>query len=291
LKLTNKFNLPGAILSAIKNDPYSKGDAHFSVTELLSPPRQRILKMRHAHEIEEDISDRLWSLYGQLMHNLLERANEVDLAEKRFFGEIDGHKISAQIDTLSLKSEVLADYKFQTAYKFKEGQEPDADWVAQLNMQLELLRQNGRDAKALQIVGLIRDFSKGKAKRELNFPKSPIVTVDIPMWSRERTQSFMRARIALHLLAEKELPFCTAEERWADPDVYAVVKGKRAINGGIQFSEETAKKIMAENPGTSIQFRPAVSTRCEDYCSAAPFCTQFQRSKKQNASNPEEESA
>src|SRR5690606_35269178 len=104
--------------------------------------------------------------------------------EKRFFAKIDVngtfYKISGQTDSLSLTDDVLTDWKFVTAWKFKNGKANDPDWVAQLNMQLELLRQNGLNASKLQIVGLLRDWSKLEAKRALesaapdSYPQNPV---------------------------------------------------------------------------------------------------------------------
>lgn len=294
MKLTNRLNLPDAIVNAVAADPYTKGASDFSVTELIKPARQRILQKRHGHEIEEDVSDRLWSLYGQLMHSLLERANTKDLAEKRFFIKVDEWTISAQIDTLSLKDDAtLTDYKFQTVYKFKPNEPLEADWLAQLNMQAEILRQNGHEVKALQIVGLLRDFSKRKARTTDDYPKAPIVTVSIPMWSSEQTLAYMRMRIAAHLDAEKNLPECDVDERWADPDKFAVMKrgGKKATK--LCFSREEAEGLVAKDEkNLYLQVRPAESIRCEDYCSASKFCTQFQRTLNENANaKSEEESA
>lgn len=281
MKLTNKNNLPDAIVRAIKNDNYSKGDADFSITELLTPPRIVQLKKLHAHEIEEDVEDGLYRLYGQIAHGILERANMNDLAEKRFFGEFLGQKVSGQIDTLCLSEGVLSDFKFTSAWGFKTNQPPKPEWVAQLNMQLELLRLNGLDAKALQIIGLIRDFNLRQSREYPDsYPSSPIVVQSIEMWDRERTQSFIKARIAIHLSAKEKLPLCTSEERWADPDSWAVVKGSRAIPGGIQFSEETAQKLCSERPGTRVEFRPGASRRCESYCPVSEFCTQYQSTLK-----------
>ena len=47
MKLTNNHNLPEAIVAAIMNDSYTKGDADISVTELLTPPQLRHLKLKH----------------------------------------------------------------------------------------------------------------------------------------------------------------------------------------------------------------------------------------------------
>lgn len=280
MNITNRNNLPEALVKAVENDDYSKGNSDFSATELLKPPRQRELQRRHKGKVEEDVEDRLYSLYGQLVHALLERANEADLVEQRFFGEFLGYTVSAQIDSLTLKDETLSDYKFTTAYKFIGNKEPDPNFIAQLNIQLELLRRNGYDAKRLQIIGLIRDFSKRKAKFDRDYPSSPIVTQEIPMWSREDTVGFIEERIRLHVAAQKKLPQCSEEDRWAKPDVYAVMKGKRAINGGIKRTLEEAQELAEETEGSFIEHRPGDNTRCENYCSVAPFCSQYKKLKE-----------
>ncbi|MGE3756893.1 MAG: hypothetical protein AB7H97_04015 [Pseudobdellovibrionaceae bacterium] len=279
MNFTNKNGFPDAIVKALKNDSYNRGECDYSVTQLLSPPRIEVLKARHRHEVEEDAEDALYRLYGQVAHGIIERANENDLAETRFFGKFGEKTISAQIDTLSLANGTLTDFKFSTVWKFKANTPPDPNWVAQLNVQLELLRMNGLDAKALQIVGLIRDYRISEARDYEHYPKAPIVTVPIEVWPRERTQSFINLRIALHESAKMSLPECSADERWAKPDVWAVMKGKRAISGGLQFSLKNAEEVQVKNPETRIEFRPGVSVRCENYCSIAQFCTQFKRLK------------
>lgn len=214
MKLTNKSNLPQALYDAVLNDAYSKQGADFSITELLKPPRQRALQIKHFDEIEEDVEDRLWALYGQVAHLILERANRKDLAEKRFFMSLGNMTISGQLDTLDLESGVLRDFKFTTVWGFMRGSPIKPEWIAQLNMQLELLRQNNLDAKELQIVGLLRDYQKSKAK-ESRYPKNQIAILNIPLWERAQTIDFIMSRMEMHINALKELPNCDAEETWA----------------------------------------------------------------------------
>lgn len=279
MELTNVNNYPEALVSALKNDTYNKGDSDYSITELLTPPRIKRLKDLHRDEIREDVEDGLYRLYGQLAHALIERANINDLAEKRYFAEFSDKKISGQIDTLSLKDGTLSDFKFSTVWKFKINSPIDENWIAQLNMQLELLRQNGLDATKLQIIGLIRDYRMREAKQYPDsYPKTPIVTVPIPIWTREKTQSFIKMRIAAHESAKTELPECTTDERWAKPDSWAVVKGTRAIAGGIQYSKLAAEKIAEYAQGTKVEFRKGESVRCIDYCNVSKFCAQYQAS-------------
>lgn len=292
-RLTNNSNLPEALLRAMQNDSYSPGDSDFTATGLLKPARAVELEKRHAHELTEDAEDGLYRLYGQVAHGILERANMADLAEKRFFATFNiggtDYGVSAQMDTLSILDGTLSDFKFTTAWGFKKDQLPKADWVAQLNIQLELMRRNGLDAKQLQIIGLLRDFQMSLAKGDPNYPQAPVATHAIPMWSREQTAAFITMRIAAHVDARKELPTCTPEEKWSKPDTWAVIKKgqKRAINGGVCLSLAGAENVMANNPGTFIQTRPGESVRCGSYCSVSSFCTQFAREQIKNTNESE----
>lgn len=281
MTITNNSNLPEALVKAILNDPYTSGGSDFTATSLIKPARILALEKRHAHEIEEDAEDGLYRLYGQVAHGILERANMSDIAEKRFYStfNVNGtdYKVSAQMDTLSITDGTLSDFKFTTSWGFKKDKPPKAEWIAQLNIQLELLRRNDFDAKALQIIGLLRDWQIRDAKKDDNYPQAPVAIQQIPMWTREQTVAFIEMRISEHVNALKALPDCSAEERWARPDTWAVVKGKRAINGGVQFSEKLAASICASSPGTRIEFRPGESTRCQSYCAVQQFCTQYKR--------------
>lgn len=295
--ITNLRGFPQAIIDAMKADPYDNGGSDFTATSLLKPARMVALEKRYKHEITEDAEDGLYRLYGQLVHMLLERANASDLAEKRYFGEfkVGGktYKVSAQMDNLTLTQGILRDYKFTTAYGFKKGQPVKPDWVAQLNIQNLLMIMNGETrVQALEIIGLLRDFQMREAKFNVEYPQAPVVIQPLPMWQPSQTEAFIKMRIAAHVDAANALPECSPDERWAKPDAWAVMKGKRAINGGVQFTEAAAKSIFEKNPGTRIEHRPGESIRCANYCAVAQFCTQFQRTKNENVNaKSEEESA
>ena len=105
MNLTNKYNLPKPLVSAIKNDPYKQvGD--ISVTSLISAPRRRQLEIRHQEEITEDASDRIWMLLGTSVHAILERADTTDhLAEERLTAKVLGWTVSGQPDLLGPQDE------------------------------------------------------------------------------------------------------------------------------------------------------------------------------------------
>jgi hypothetical protein len=285
MKLTNKMQLPNALFRAISSDPYTKGKSDFSVTELLQPPRIRALKLKHAEEIEEDVGDRVWSLLGQSVHTILERANDDKraIAEKRYFGKFGKYTVSAQIDSLDLDSGVLSDYKVTTAWGFLKDNPPKPEWVQQLNMQLMLLRMNGLDARELKIVGILRDFNLRESKNNPNYPKFQVATADIVMWSREETTAFIEDRIRLHLSAEVNLPYCSDEEKWSSPSKFAVMKGsnKRAVK--LVDSLIEAQDYLANGAGDRIEARRGEARRCTSYCPVNKFCSVYQQTIKEQS--------
>lgn len=274
MKLTNKMGLPEPIYNAVKNDSYGRGDADISVTQLIAPPRQVALIRTHLEEIEEDCSDRIFSLLGQAVHTILERANQTGIAERRLSIEVEGWKVSGGMDLVCAQGK-LSDYKVTTSYKFKNNQVP-IEFEQQLNIYAEILRQNGEPVSGLQIVGILRDWSKLEARRDPEYPQSQVVILPVTLWPSDLAQRFIRSRVILHQQARLSLPECTPEERWAKPTKFAVMKaGKdRAIK--LYENEDDARSHASTDKSLRVEVRPGESVRCAAYCSAAKFCTQYQ---------------
>lgn len=217
MKITNKYGYPEEFILAITEDSYDKGDSEYSATGLIKPPRIVALEERHDHEMEIDVDDRVFILYGHLGHALLERAGKKlknRINEVRYFGEIDGIKISAQVDSLSLVDGVLRDWKFTTVYGFKVGTSPKDDWIQQMNIQLELLRQNNLDANKLQIWGLLRDWRPMESKKQQGYP-TKLGWHDIEIYPREKTRAMISKMIMAHRSAKITIPLCSKEENWS----------------------------------------------------------------------------
>lgn len=214
MKYTNKYNLPQAIVDAVTNDPYDKGASDFSITELIKPARQRALEKKHKDEIVEDVADRLWSLYGQIGHSILERANRRNIVEERYSMVINGRSVSGQIDSLSIEDETIQDYKFTSVWGFTGNKPAKPEHIQQLNCQ-KLLVENKFKIKIskLEIVALLRDWQLSKSKLDKKYPP-PVVVQDIPVWTREETVRFIQDRIYEHEEAAKELPECSSEDTW-----------------------------------------------------------------------------
>jgi len=291
LVITNNAGYPEALVKAVENDSYSKGEGvDRSVTGLLSPPRQAALKEIHGHEIVEDVSDRTYALYGQLVHLLLERAGEQSrnaINEERLYAEVGGWTISGQTDTLTLtedqRSWIISDFKFVTSYKFKRSYSGELvipeDYEQQLNMYGHLLRENGFKVDGLKIVAIYRDWSKLEAKRDKNYPQLGAETHDVPLWSEDKAKTFMEERVRLHQAAENDLPECDASERWAKPDKYALMPNAKSVRARKLFdSEIDATTWAAANnmkPGFVVNHRKGANVRCENYCPVSEWCDQL----------------
>ena len=299
--ITNNKGFPEALVKAVTNDTYSRGTADRSVTGLLAPPRQAALIERHGDMISEDVSERTFALYGQLVHLLLERAGEQDrnaINEERLYAEVGGWTISGQTDTLTLtedqRSWIISDFKFVTSYRFKRSYSGELvipeDYEQQLNLYAYLLRENGFKVDGLKIVAMYRDWSKLEAKRDKNYPQLGAETHDIPLWSEDKAKAFIEERVRLHqeamFLGNKygeaasNLPECTDEERWAKPDKFALMPTAKSARARKLFNSEVDATTWAAannmKPGWVIEHRRGVNTRCESYCLVSEYCTQFQ---------------
>lgn len=275
MKLTNKLGLPQALYDAVANDPYDNGGAWRSVTQLISPPRLIVLKRKYENEIEEDCSDRLFSLYGQIVHGILERANTGNLVEERLFMGVNGKTISGAFDTLELSNGKLSDWKFSTIYK---SYGLSLEWEWQMNLLAVLFRETrGIEIKEAEIVLLMRDHSKGKAKRDATYPQHPAQRIAVPVWPKEKQMFFLFQRVNLHLAAETvELPLCDDVEQWRKATVFAVMKKGRKSAVKLYDVKDFAVTHCQESTDYYLEERPGEAVRCNAWCPVAPFCSQFQ---------------
>lgn len=277
MKLTNRANLPEAFVRAVSNEQYSRGDADISVTGLLKPPKAAVIERQHWDEIEEDVSDRVWALLGQVTHTILERANMTAIAERRLSIEVEGWKVSGGMDLYS-DDGVLTDYKLTSVWKLVKGDVED--WEKQLNLYAVILRANGIEPKQMRVVAILRDWSRRDAEKDEAYPQAAVVNVPIKLWPAEKAEAYMRERVILHRQARLSgvLPDCTKEDRWERGEAWAVkrVGNKTAMRGGIFKTEAEARAFVGFDKDKEIEHRPGVSARCENYCNAFKWCAQGQ---------------
>ena len=281
--LTNKLNLPEPVYRACSADDYTMGGADYSCTGLIDAPRITHLKKRHGHEVVEDVIDRIWSMFGQLGHKLLERAGADNaFLEERLFWPLLGRQISgaSDIGQFVVEEGKITDYKFTSVFTAKFGDRVD-DWTAQQNIYRWLWQKHGYEITELEICAFFRDWRRGESLHDKDYP--PIAKIyKLEVWPMEKTENYIRERLSALIEAEEspddQLPECTPAEMWQREPKFAVMKkgGKRATK--VVDSQKEALGVLGQQKDPleyEVQYRPADRTRCENYCSVSPFCSQF----------------
>ncbi len=281
MTLTNSLGLPEPIVNAIRSDDYSKGDCDFSVTELIKPVRIRALGKKWSEHLTEDVSDRIFSLFGRAVHSVLEHAGEEYVTEERFISYIEFLKIGGQIDVYDSASAMLSDYKLCSRYVVGDGVKPE--WEQQMNCNAYLMRDNNFPVSALQIVAIFRDWSKIQAERKQDYPQKQVQILPVAMWPDIKTEAFIRERIKAHQEGEENPPICTPDERWRKPDKWALMKkgSKRAVK--LYDTEEEANRncrdqwtLMKNSKFHYVESRPGEDVRCLYYCPVNKYCSYYQ---------------
>lgn len=291
MQITNANNLPEPLVRAVTRHPREHKPNCISVSELIQPPQVRALSIKYDAGLTEDAADRLWALLGTLLHGVLERnakGLKDTITEEALETEVNGWTVVGHYDLseMVLDSESLTDWKLTSVWTVLDGVKPD--WESQLNCYAELIRRTGRKISQLQIVAIFRDWSKSKARFDLQYPQQQVRILPVKLWTTGRVTRFLEERVRLHQEAANGVwPDCTPEERWMRPDKYAVMKDGRktairVMEDGIELMKYAIKEGLTDEdgvirPGYSVIKRPGESVRCESYCSVADVCPQKAR--------------
>lgn len=282
MKLTNKLNLPQPFVDAATSD-YQYTDKRYSVTSVLKGTREAILQRRHADEIETDVSEIVWAIFGSAVHKILEQSEETadQLKENWLSVEVqNGYELSGIFDLYDDSTGTVTDYKTATVWKFiyKEFD----DWRTQCLAYVWLLRKIGFNARRGEIVGMLKDHSKTKAKTDHTYPKHPVQRISWNFTDKdlEGFERWLKVKFAEIEAAEKliddDLPLCSDVERWHKPDKYAVMKEGRKTTVKLYDSEEEANaRVEAEGKGYYVEHRKGEDSKCLNYCSACEFCSHY----------------
>ena len=287
--VTNNFNLPDVVVSALTQDDYTKGKSNRSVTQLIDSPQIAILARENADDIKQDAVDFLWSRFGTSVHTMFEKAAEgADqvISEERMFAEVLGWTISGAVDLqeLSDRGRIVSDYKVTSVWSVIFAKK---EWHNQLNCYAWLIRKShGAVVKQLRIICIIRDWQRRRSYEDPSYPQSPIEVIPIGLWSDRDQDQYMEGRIKLHQNAEfdrltgSELPHCSDAERWKKDDTFAVIKKGRKRAVRVLDSLEDAELFLNNLDDLkqhSIVARKGEATRCvQDWCNVARWCDQYQ---------------
>jgi hypothetical protein len=288
MKLTNKYNLPQTFVNVLNRPTYTKGKAHLSATEIINSPRIVQLKKIHWDNLEEDVADKVWAIFGTAIHAVLELGkDEHHIIEQRLHANVDGWDISGAIDLQRVEDDgiIVADYKTTGAWAVMNEK---SDWEQQLNIYAWLVEKVKKvPVKKVEIIAIIRDWNRRDAQTREGYPEAPIKVIDVPLWSFAKRESFIKERIHLHSNAlfatetSEDLPECSPSEMWEKPAFWAVRKiGNKRATAVFDTEDKALAKIEEMGKGYEIEFRPGERTRCANFCQVRDFCGQWKEYNK-----------
>ncbi len=287
MKLTNKFNIPQTFVNVLDRPTYSKGKANLSVTQLINSPKIVALTKKFDDELEQDVADMVWSIFGSAVHGILEHGKDDNhIVEERIHAEVDGYRISGAID-LQIKGDNFVDIKDYKTVSAWSVMNEKIEWEQQLNIYAWLVEKvKGVPVASVGIVAIIRDWSRREAATKEGYPEAPIKEIPIRLWSFEQREAFIKERIHAHAEAELaietdgDLPPCTPAEMWEKPTVWAVKKKGGVRAKSLHATEDEAHAVMDILNQTGkenyvIEVRPGSRTRCESFCPVNHRCQQW----------------
>jgi hypothetical protein len=278
--ITNKLGLPKPLVDMAQSD-YKYAPNEYRVTSLLKGIRETILERRHHSEIEQDVSDMIWLLFGTAVHSVLEGHQEGDqeIKEARLKIPIGDYILSGQFDLYNAETKTITDYKTCSVWKVIYGDY--TDWRRQLLIYSYMIQLIGFPVEKAEVIALMKDHSKSQAKRKADYPKQPVRKITFTFTEKDfvEIENWLHARFEEIAKAEKlpddKLPLCTPEERFNSGDKFAVMKKGRKTALRVLDSMEDAENWMAKNGGDFIEIRKGEDKKCMDYCSACKFCDYY----------------
>ena len=308
MKITNELNLPQPIVTAVTQQNYDPGPSDITVTSLIDSPQVRKLKSEFENHLVEDASMRVWALFGDAIHQILDDIPENKLVTNRLYLpveiEVDGvtkvFTIGGLVDRCVLLKEensiVLQDYKTATTWEHIFGIKPDRE--RQLNLyalMINTLTQYKVDR--IEAVMLFKDWTANQIERNADYPKRPVQIYELPLWEQEQTLKYIEDRLLAHFYEE---PTCTAEERWEKngtfrlmPESYEaktralrVTNTKQEMDDYLEWCKEHRPSVLKKNP--IVIETPPVQVRCSknsigySYCPVSEFCPQWREIREQS---------
>lgn len=284
MEITNKYNLPQALVDLAKKQTFVPSAKTYSATTLLRPTREIILNKRHFNDIEKDASDMINVILGTAVHSLIEKMDKTGFAEIYLKQEIkDGYYLTGKCDLYDEANSTLVDYKTASVWKIQFND--FSDWKKQGLIYAWLLIKQGKLVDKLKFHALLKDWS-AREKRLANlkgnfYPEAQVYTWEYKVTTNDliEIEEFIKAKFDNLILAENldddDLPDCGKVDTWYTGDKYAVMKkgNKKALR--VFDSMEEAQDYLANKGGDYIEERKGEYRKCQDYCDMCNFCKYY----------------
>ena len=284
MKITNKLMLPDMLQRAVEKE-YKYRPKRYTITSLLDPDRVLMLKRKYNDEIEQDVSECIWMLFGTVTHYALETG--IKLKENEYVEEHlehtfeNGYTLSGIIDHVY---DYVDDYKTTSVWTVIYGSN-DEHWKKQLQMGAYLhYKKHGKWIDKGRIIAILKDWNKREAQNKYDYPDLPIRVITFDLGTPEEIEEWILKRFdriqKLEQMKDSELPLCSLEERFNKGNTYAIKKktNKRAykVHETLEEAREHLVNLEKKYPGVyEIEERKGEDTKCLNYCSCCRFCNHY----------------
>ena len=284
MKVTNRLHMPEAFVKAVSVERHNAAGC-FSATTLNKGAKEIILTDRHFDEITVDAADSVWAVWGTAVHALLESQPDNNFHEESFKVPVGNSFVTGQVDSYDMEHATIFDWKTASVWKVQFAD--FSDWYKQGMTYAWLLKQSGLEVRHCVFIALLKDHSKTKAKTDASYPQSPVFKYEFDVTDEELAQTEARiiAKVVeienAYKLGDDDIEPCSAEERWADGEKWAVMKNGRKTAVKV-FDNQQDADAMAGELGNShyVEHRPAISRKCGEYCSCKDFCNFYKNMNK-----------
>ena len=284
--ITNKHNLPQAMVDLVKQDTKEHDPKGYGVTTLLKSTREILLKRRHEDEIETDVSDCINRLFGTAFHSLIEKHDKTGMSELSLEEKVlDDYKLVGRLDLYDEEHQAIIDYKTGTCWKviFKDFE----DWRKQGLMYAWLCMRAGKVVKKVIFYCFLKDWTaREKRKQGESYPDAQVYTYEFEVkisdllviedWLTKKYED-----IATYInTPDDDLPDC--DDTWYTGDKYAVYKNVSDAKAQRVFeSKQEADDYLINKLGGKgvVVFRAGEHRKCQDYCEVCNFCKYYKERK------------
>lgn len=288
MKITNKYNLPQALVDLIKNSQFGHAEKCYSATTILNPTRFIILNRRHNDEIEIDASNCVNQILGTATHNLIEKFDKTGFAEIYLKEEIrDDYFLTGKCDLYDEVNFALVDYKTANVWKIKFSDFDD--WRRQGLIYAWLLIKKGHYVERIRFHALLKDWT-AREKRLADmkgefYPESQVYTYELKITSTDliEIEKFIRSKfdelIEAEKLSDDDLLDCGKKDTWYTGDKFAVYGSNKNKAMRVFDTYEEANDYLNNKGGIEIVARKGEYRKCQDYCECCKFCKYYKERK------------
>ena len=295
MRITNKHNLPERFIRAVSTEQHNAKGC-LSATTLIQGTKQIILTERYWEQLEDDVSDRIWAIFGSAVHSLMESEGENDFTEQSMAYEVGGITVTGRIDNYDMKHGIIDDYK--TASVNKARFSDFTDWYLQGMIYAWLLTKNSFPVNRCRFIALLKDHSKTDAMKDRQYPQDPVYVYEFPVtpqglfkigvYIRNKVEEYNRCIS----LPDNDILPCSPEERWERPPKFAVTKkGNKKAFRVLDTKEDADSVAVEKGDNYFVEYRQGESIKCRSYCLCKRFCNFYHELVNSDISEPIDELA